>query len=188
MKHAKRATPADMSLPAPTLAELPLHPYIDGSGRVAPDLKGAIGLYAIFDAAGRVQYIGYSRDIRLSLLQHLVRCPQGCSGYKAIAIERPDRPWLETVKQQWLAELGTVPLGNERDRPQWENAIDVKEQMTEAERAAWASADSLTQPKLLKQVARRVEAAILEQLRQRSLQEPLVFNAKLKESGRLDLK
>lgn len=177
-----------MSLPAPTLAELPLHPYIDGSGRVAPDLKGAIGLYAIFDAAGRVQYIGYSRDIRLSLLQHLVRCPQGCSGYKAIAIERPDRPWLETMKQQWLAELGTVPLGNERDRPQWENAIDVKEQMTEAERTAWASADSLTQPKLLKQVARRVEAAILEQLRQRSLQEPLVFNAKLKESGRLDLK
>ncbi|BAC09134.1 GIY-YIG nuclease family protein [Thermosynechococcus vestitus] len=177
-----------MSLPAPTLAELPLHPYIDGSGRVAPDLKGAIGLYAIFDAAGSVQYIGYSRDMRLSLLQHLVRCPQGCSGYKAIAIERPDRPWLETVKQQWLAELGTVPLGNDRDRRQWENAIDVKEQMTEAERSAWASADSLTQPKLLKQVARRVEAAILEQLRQRSLQEPLVFNAKLKESGRLDLK
>lgn len=177
-----------MSLPAPTLAELPFHPYIDGSGQVAPDLKGAIGLYAIFDAAGSVQYIGYSRDVRLSLLQHLVRCPQRCHGYKAIAIERPDRPWLEAVKQQWLVELGAVPLGNDRDRPQWENAIDVREQMTEAERTAWASADPFTQPKLLKQVARRVETAILEQLRQRSLQEPLVFNAKLKESGRLDLK
>ncbi|WP_298614787.1 hypothetical protein [uncultured Thermosynechococcus sp.] len=32
------------------------------------------------------------------------------------------------------------------------------------------------------------KAAILEQLRQRSPQEPLVFSAKLKESGRLDLK
>lgn len=60
--------------------------------------------------------------------------------------------------------------------------------MTAAERPAWANADPPTPSELLKQAAQRVKAAILEQLRQRSLQEPLLFGTKLKESGRLDLK
>ncbi|MDM7327000.1 MAG: GIY-YIG nuclease family protein [Thermosynechococcus sp. Uc] len=177
-----------MTPPAPTLAQLPLPFYTDGSGPVAPDRKGAIALDAIFDATGNAQYIGYFRNVRLSLLQHFVHFPHQCDGYKAIALERPDRPWLEMVKQRWIAELGVVPLGNDCDRPQWENAIDLKKQMTAAERPAWANADPPTPSELLKQAAQRVKAAILEQLRQRSLQEPLLFGTKLKESGRLDLK
>jgi len=172
----------------PSLASLPRHPYIDAAGQVAPTLQGCIGAYAIFDVAEVVRYIGYSRDMRLSLQQHLVRCPQECISYAALCIDRPDRPWLQAVQAQWIAEVGTTPVGNAQERSRWEQAIDVRPLMTPAEAAAVAHADPLQQPKLLKQIARRVEAEILAQLQGRSLREPLVFNPKLKESGRLDLK
>ncbi len=42
--------------------------------------------------------------------------------------------------------------------------------------------------KLLKNIARRVEAKILEVLKARGLQENIRFNPKLKNSGLLDLK
>lgn len=78
-----------MTPPAPTLAQLPLPFYTDGSGPVAPDRKGAIALDAIFDATGNAQYIGYSQNVRLSLLQHFVHFPHQCDGYKAIALDVP---------------------------------------------------------------------------------------------------
>jgi hypothetical protein len=172
----------------PALATLPRHPYIDAAGQVAPNLQSCIGVYAIFDAAEVLQYIGYSRDIRLSLQQHLVRCPNECVSYAVVSIDRPDRPWLQAIQAQWIAEVGAIPIGNAQERARWEQAIDVRPLMSVAEAEALATADPLQQPKLLKQVARRVEADILKQLHQRSLRETLVFNPKLKESGRLDLK
>ncbi len=177
-----------MSPSLPTLATLPRHPYIDAAGKVAPDLQGRIGVYAIFNADGEVQYIGYSRDVRLSLQQHLVRCPHSCMSYAVVSIERPDRPWLQAVQDQWIAEVGAIPVGNGQEKARWEQAIDVRPLMTPDEVETLANAEPQQQPKILKQIARRVEAEILSQLRQRSLQEPLVFNPKLKESGRLDLK
>ena len=60
--------------------------------------------------------------------------------------------------------------------------------MTEAEREQYKKSDGLGQLKLIKNVARRVEAEILLQLQARGVKEEIRFNPKLKENGLLDLK
>ena len=60
--------------------------------------------------------------------------------------------------------------------------------MTDREKEAYAQADEMTQMKLLKNIARRVEADIKETLSDRGVTMDIRFNPKLKEQGKLDLK
>jgi hypothetical protein len=95
---------------------------------------------------------------------------------------------LEETRQQWLAENGSLPPGNGEEEAQWTQPIDAKLAMTAAEKAAYQQGDELSQVKLLKQVARRVEAEIQASLKGRGIQETIRFQPKLKEQGLLDLK
>ena len=60
--------------------------------------------------------------------------------------------------------------------------------MTETEKAQYEQSEELKQIKIRKQVARRVEAQIIEQLSDRGVKMEIRFNPKLKEKGLLDLK
>jgi len=171
------------------LSSLEFVPYIDDRGQLPSQFQGKVGVYAIFDQAQTLQYIGYSRDIYVSLKQHLVRQPQACYWLKAQTIDRPSRTILEEIRDAWIAENGSVPSGNGADEPKWNHAIDVKAMLTQAEQDSYQGAsDELTQVKVLKQAARRVEAEVLEVLNSRGVQEQIRFNPKLKETGLLDLK
>ncbi|AFY79972.1 GIY-YIG nuclease family protein [Oscillatoria acuminata] len=171
------------------LSTLEFLPYLDDQGNCNSDFTGKVGVYAIFDGEKTLQYIGYSRDIVLSLKQHLMRKPNSCYWIKAQTIERPSRTILEEIRAAWIAENGQTPLGNGPDEGQWTQAIDVKPLMTDEEREKYEkSIDEFTQMKLLKQVSRRVEADLLAVLESRGLKEAIRFNPKLKESGLLDLK
>lgn len=171
------------------LSTLEFLPYLDDQGNCNSDFTGKVGVYAIFDGEKTLQYIGYSRDIVLSLKQHLMRKPNSCYWIKAQTIERPSRTILEEIRAAWIAENGQTPPGNGPDEGQWTQAIDVKPLMTDEEREKYEkSIDELTQMKLLKQVSRRIEADLLAVLDSRGLKEAIRFNPKLKESGLLDLK
>ncbi|MBW4582541.1 MAG: GIY-YIG nuclease family protein [Tildeniella nuda ZEHNDER 1965/U140] len=173
----------------PTLSSLEFFSYIDDRGQLPEQFQGKVGVYAIFDQQQTLQYIGYSRDVYLSLKQHLVRQPEQCYGLKVQTIDRPSRTILEEIRTAWISENGSVPAGNGADEGKWTQAIDAKLQMTPEEQASYAGAiDELTQMKVLKQVARRAEAAILEVLKVRGVQVDIRFNPKLKEEGLLDLK
>lgn len=173
----------------PSLASLDAVSYVDDRGQLPDAFAAKVGVYAIFDQTQTLQYIGYSRDVGLSLKQHLVRQPQRCYWVKAQTIERPNRTILETIREAWIAENGAQPPGNASDEAGWSQAIDVRQQMTPEEQAQYDQAiDELAQSKVLKQVARRVEGEILETLKTRGVQADLRFNPKLKESGLLDLK
>lgn len=173
----------------PTLSGLEYFSYLDTEGNVNNDFAGKVGVYAIFNADKVLQYIGYSRDIALSLKQHIMRQPHQCYWLKVQTIARPSRTVLEDIKTAWIAENGEIPSGNGPDEAQWTQPIDVKPRMTPEERESYEkAADELTQSKLLKKVARRVEAEILAVLESRGVQEQMRFNPKLKESGLLDLK
>ncbi|MCT7961286.1 GIY-YIG nuclease family protein [Laspinema sp. D1] len=172
-----------------SLSTLEFLPYLDEPGNCNSDFTGQVGVYAIFDDQKTLHYIGYSRDIALSLKQHLMRKPDFCYWIKAQTIERPSRTILEEIRAAWIAENGQIPPGNGPDEAQWTQAIDVKPLMTDEEREKYEkSIDELTQMKLLKQVSRRVEADLLAVLESRGLKEAIRFNPKLKESGLLDLK
>lgn len=179
-----------MSLPdAPPLASLEFVPYISDRGLLPEQFQNKVGVYAIFDAAKALQYIGYSRDIYQSLKQHLVRQPNHCYWFKVQTVERPSRTVLDSIRSAWIAEHGMLPPGNEPNTTSWTEAINVKQQMTAEEQERYnASLDELSQVKALKQVARRVEAEVLQALQARGVQEDLRFNPKMKEEGLLDLK
>ncbi|AKG22154.1 GIY-YIG nuclease family protein [Calothrix sp. 336/3] len=174
----------------PTLNELEYLSYIDENGQVTENFPGKIGVYAIFNQEKNLQFVGYSRDVIVSLKQHLVRKPDKCYWVKAHTIERPNRTILEEIEKAWIAENGSIPLGNDSDKEAWTQAINVQAMMTEAEQTSYAHPmnDDLAKMKVLKNVARRVEAEILAVLAARGLQAQIRFNPKLKEEGLLDLK
>ncbi len=180
--------PAEISVTP--LSQLDYIAYVDGQGLLPSQFAGQVGAYAIFAADYSLQYVGYSRDIYLSLKQHLVRQPQLCHWIKLQMIDRPSRTALEQIQAAWISENETVPPGNAGDRHTWEQPIDVKANMTPAERAGYTDPqlEEIAQQKILKNAARRIEAEILAVLQARHLQEPLRFNPKLKDNGVLDLK
>lgn len=175
-------------LQPPSLASLPFVPYLTDEGDVNHIWAGQIGVYAIFDADQALQYVGYSRDISLSLKQHVVRRSPVCKWVKVQTITKPSRTVLDSMRDAWIAENGTVPPGNADDEPLWTQPIDAKLQMTEAEKAAYEAQDEAGKIKVLKNVARRVEAQVMEQLQQQGITAAIRFDPKLKESGLLNLK
>jgi hypothetical protein len=173
-----------------SLGNLEYLPYINTEGKLPTELQGKIGVYAIFDEQRILQYIGYSRDIYLSLKQHLVRQPDSCYWLKVAIIDRPQRTTLENMRTDWIKENGVIPAGNAETNSIWEEPIDVKLLMTASEIAEYPAKqfDDVTKEKFLKNIARRVEAEILAVLKNRGLEEEIRFNPKLKSSGLLDLK
>ncbi len=171
-----------------SISSLEYIPYIDETGNLPENLQGKIGVYAIFDLDQVLQLVAYSRDVYLSLKQHLVRQPQKCYWLKSQTIERPNRTILESIQNSWIEENGTIPVGNKTDQAQWNDPIDTKSAMTEEEQENFAKQDEVGQIKLLKKVARRVEETILLELKARGVKTEIRFNPKLKESGLLDLK
>jgi hypothetical protein len=172
----------------PALSSLEYVSYLDEQGQIPCQFAEKVGVYAIFDSTKTLQYIGYSRDVALSLKQHLVRQPDRCHWLKVQTIDRPDRTLLENIRAAWITENGSQPPGNTTAAAQWNQAIDVRSHLTAEEQAQYAAADEQTQTKLLKQAARRAEAQVLAALVDRGVHMPIRFNPKLKEMGLLDLK
>ena len=174
----------------PSLASLEYIPYIDASGQLPEQLPGKIGVYAIFDQEKVLQFVGYSRDVHLSLQQHLVRQPQRCYWLKVQTIDRPNRTLLDNIQNAWTAENDSAPTGDGPDAARWTQSIDVKSAMTADERADYeqAQGEEMALSKVLKNAARRVEQQILAELQSRGVQMQIRFNPKLKEKGLLDLK
>ncbi|NET31519.1 MAG: GIY-YIG nuclease family protein [Cyanothece sp. SIO1E1] len=172
----------------PSLVSLDYIPYLDENGQIPIHAAGKVGVYAIFDQDQILQHIGYSRDVYLSLKQHLVRKPQLCYWWKFQTINRPSRTVLEAMRDAWIAENGSTPIGNGPDADAWNQPIDAKLTMTEADKTAYEQTDELGQMKLLKKIARRVESEVKAALASRGVQMDLRFNPKLKENGLLDLK
>ena len=174
----------------PALTSLEYIAYIDENGDLPQQYQGKIGVYAIFDQERALQFVGYSRDVFLSLRQHLVRQPQSCYWVKIETIERPNRKVLEEIEQAWIVENASLPVGNGENKEQWVSPINAKALITSEEQANYDNPanDEMAKIKIIKNVARRVEADILKQLEARGLQMQVRFNPKLKEEGLLDLK
>jgi hypothetical protein len=172
----------------PTLTALEYFPYLNEDGETTEQFSGKVGVYAIFDEDKILQCIGYSRDVSLSLKQHLVRQPENCYWLKVQTIDRPSRTILEEIRDAWIEENGMTPAGNGADDAMWNQAIDAKAKMTADEKNAYAAADGIGRIKTMKQVARRVEAEVLARLENRGVKMQIRFDPKLKEEGLLNLK
>ena len=110
----------------PLLSELNLFAYIDSRGAIASNFTDKIGIYAIYDATETLCYVGYSRNFKKSLKQHLVRCPDQCHWLKIHTCDRPNRTLLEEIKAAWMEENGSIPIGNGNAEALWTEPIDIK--------------------------------------------------------------
>lgn len=182
-------TTTSANVQTPALSDLEFIPYINEDGLLPAEFSKTVGIYAIFNQDHALQFVGYSRDITMSLKQHLVRCPDDCYWVKVKTIERPQRSVLEAIQAAWISENGDRPIGNGDESDRWSQAINAKVQMTDDEQAQYALATTeLEQTKALKQISSRVETDINAVLSARGVKETIRFDPKLKGKGLLNVK
>ncbi|NCO75390.1 MAG: GIY-YIG nuclease family protein [Cyanobacteria bacterium] len=170
------------------LKDLNFVSYIEEKGVINPELEGKIGIYAIFNEDKILEYVGYSRNLFMSLKQHLVRQPDKCYWLKFYLIPRPSRTILEEIRSNWLTENINLPKGNNEEENLWIQPIDAKLTMTEEDKIEYQKNDELGKIKFLKKIARRLEEKVKQKLENRKVTMEIRFNPKLKEDGLLDLK
>ena len=87
---------------------LPLQDWCDR----AANAKVA-GVYAVLDAERRTQYVGYSRNVRLSLNGHVAQNgTSACAFVRVQIFKYPKREAMDSLRDTWLSELDYVPPGN----------------------------------------------------------------------------
>lgn len=93
----------------------------DDEGR---QLLSAPGAYAVRDVTGKLQYVGYARDVCARLRAHREAVPSLCAGFHTYTppVPRADvtADLLEGVLEYWVSEAGGMPPGNTVDRHRWE--------------------------------------------------------------------
>ena len=96
------------------------------------------GVYAVLNSDRITQYIGYSRNVALSLRGHLnQKGPDICAWVKIERFKFPKRDAMEQLKNEWIAALPSPPVGNTDGT--WAKTIkDASSQvMSKAERDAF---------------------------------------------------
>ncbi|GIL85279.1 hypothetical protein Vretimale_10753 [Volvox reticuliferus] len=86
---------------------------------------GSAGVYAVFDKAGNLQYIGLSRKVSASVAAHMQELPDLTGSIKYDIIEDTTREGLTSAWKSWveeaLAETGSIPPGNLPGETKWQS-------------------------------------------------------------------
>ena len=96
------------------IASCPLTPVVNSRGWVFPvaPLGTVASVFAIVDAQGLVQFIGFSKDLRNTLRTLLGRRPDLVHSYRAFHHAVIDQQDLLQQRTAWISELGYTPAGN----------------------------------------------------------------------------
>ena len=105
-----------------------------------PQNAKVAGVYAVLDAERYTQYVGYSRNVQLSLKGHIAQNGQEkCAFMRVQTFKFPKREEMEKLRDAWISELGSVPPGNGDASEMWASTVgDVaRAAMSVAERNAY---------------------------------------------------
>jgi hypothetical protein len=97
------------------------------------------GVYTVLDQQQQPQYIGYSRNVALSLRSHLTtHGAETCALVRVEPFKFPKREEMEQLRDRWLAALPTTPPGNAMNG-EWAGTVrDAAVQvMSETEKALY---------------------------------------------------
>ncbi|WP_392531570.1 GIY-YIG nuclease family protein [Nostoc sp. C117] len=107
---------------------------------VAAENAKIAGVYAVLDIERCTQYIGYSRNVLLSLNGHVSKNgKEKCAFVRVQAFKFPKRQEMEDLRDAWIAELESTPLGNASETTMWASTVGeaTKAVMSEVERQAY---------------------------------------------------
>ncbi|PSB21669.1 hypothetical protein C7B65_03565 [Phormidesmis priestleyi ULC007] len=98
------------------------------------------GVYAVFDRSLQLQYVGYSRNVPLSLSGHVSQVgDETCAFLRLKTFKFPKREEMEQLRDAWIAENGEVPSGNGDESDRWAGTVGeaAKLVMSAADREAY---------------------------------------------------
>ncbi|MBD6615941.1 GIY-YIG nuclease family protein [Komarekiella sp. 'clone 1'] len=98
------------------------------------------GVYAVLDTESCMQYIGYSRNVLLSLNGHVAQNgEQKCAFVRVQTFKFPKRQEMEDLRDAWIAELDSIPAGNASESEMWASTVGevAKAAMSDVERQAY---------------------------------------------------
>jgi hypothetical protein len=98
------------------------------------------GVYAVLNEKHDTQYVGYSRNVLLSLNSHVAQLGQStCAFVKVQTFKYPKRTEMENLRDAWINELTSIPPGNDAERGLWASTIGEASQaaMSATERNAY---------------------------------------------------
>jgi predicted GIY-YIG superfamily endonuclease len=98
------------------------------------------GVYAVLNNQQQTQYIGYSRNVLLSLNSHVAQNgTEACAFVRVQTFKFPKRQDMEELREAWLSELDYIPLGNGDESAMWASTVGeaAKATMSENERIAY---------------------------------------------------
>ncbi|GFH11256.1 glutaredoxin domain-containing protein [Haematococcus lacustris] len=83
------------------------------------------GIYAVFDKAEVLQYVGLSRRIDSSVANHVNELPELTHAIKCVSVPHATRESLTAAWKQWVeeavSETGTIPPGNAPGETRWQS-------------------------------------------------------------------
>ena len=134
-EHAATELTATPDVESNTTEVLPLEAWCkrSSSAKVA-------GVYAVLDAERHTQYVGYSRNVLLSLKGHIAQNGQEtCAFVRVETFKFPKREEMEKLRDTWLSELDSVPPGNGDASQMWASTVGevARAAMSAAERNAY---------------------------------------------------
>ncbi|MEG4802663.1 GIY-YIG nuclease family protein [Microcoleus sp. ARI1-B5] len=107
--------------------------------QIATNAKVA-GVYAVTDTSGNTQYVGYSRNILLSINGHIAENgAENCAFVRVQTFKFPKREEMESLRDAWIAELGSIPPGNDAQSEMWASTVGraARSAMSAAEQQAY---------------------------------------------------
>jgi hypothetical protein len=118
-----------------TAQVMPLEEWCNRAGNAK-----VVGVYAVSGRDRRTRYVGYSRNVALSLKGHTAQLGADTCAFVQVQIFKvPRRDVLEQQRDAWIAQLGYVPSGNAEASELWASTVGEAAiaAMSPAERQAY---------------------------------------------------
>lgn len=112
----------------PRISDLDTFPIIDNQGLVNPLAPAGTQahVFAILDDKKKLQYIGFSKELRGTLRTLLGRRPEKAHFFKAVHFPDVDQAAMVATREAWYEECGGAPPGNKLalERNMWQKPVD----------------------------------------------------------------
>ncbi|QDZ19590.1 hypothetical protein HOP50_03g21080 [Chloropicon primus] len=156
-----------------SLESLPMKSVISVEGEVHPDEAEGVqaSVFAVFDQAKQLQFVGFSKHLRNSLRTILGRQSDLAYYYKHVDLPEVNQEKMMGIRDAWFKENSGMPLGNTSAKVQfWQQPL-VAGGVSEKGKQVAAS---------------QMLETIMKRLTQRGLREEFLVNEDLLKEGKVD--
>jgi len=137
------------------------------------------GVYAVLNEKHNTQYIGYSRNVLLSLNSHIAQLGKStCALVRVQSFKYPKRTEMENLRDAWLAELDSIPPGNDTQTGLWTSTVGeaARVAMSATERNAYEEKKLKLQKAIAQSTLNHSESLDAKDLERRQKLESAVEN------------